>query len=175
MELMSSPSRFRCLLSVRVSSSGALARSRKKRLRMLSVLATLLSEPGITLAQPPVSPPNPVRIPSLPGPIQFKTSLVWQAVAGSTFETTHPYGHNLTTWKEVYLPAGATKLRLVTIGTFELENNYDFFEVWAFQKLGVGHAQALHRHNRPVADRGVRRPVLLPQAGDRSVNVEVRL
>jgi hypothetical protein len=75
--------------------------------------------------------------------MQFKPSLLlWQAIAGSTFETTHPYDNNLAIWKEVYLPAGATKLRLVTIGTFELETNYDFFEVWAFK-----HWWAVVRHS----------------------------
>jgi len=58
---------------------------------------------------------------------------LWQAVAGSTFETAHPYDNNLATWKEAYPPAGETKLRLVTIGTFELENQHDSLEVWAFQ------------------------------------------
>ena len=50
----------------------------------------------------------------------------------STFETAHPYGNNLAIWKQVTLPAGATKMRLVKTGTFELENDYDFLEVWAW-------------------------------------------
>src|SRR5690348_15098796 len=101
-------------------------------MRMRFVLATVLFAPGLAIAQPPVGPP-PVKVPNLTGPLQFKTLSVWQAVAGSTFETTHPYANNLATWKQVYLPDDATQLRLVTVGTFELENNYDFLEVWAWQ------------------------------------------
>jgi hypothetical protein len=140
-------SRDSCL-QPRFSGSVSLARSMNGRSRLLLVHVILLFVPVISSAQPPGGPPKPVPVisiprppaghpqpvttPSPPRPMEFTTS-AWHAVAGSTFETAHPYGNNLTVWREVYLPAGATKLRLLTVGMFELENNYDFLEVWKFQ------------------------------------------
>lgn len=56
----------------------------------------------------------------------------WNDVAGFSFETTHPYASNAAQWQQLYLPAGATKMRLQTVGTFDLEANYDFLEVWSW-------------------------------------------
>ena len=35
--------------------------------------------------------------------------------------------------KELYLPTGATKVRLAAAGSFDLETNYDKLEVWAWR------------------------------------------
>lgn len=56
----------------------------------------------------------------------------WTAVAGSQFVTSHPYANNLATWKQINLSASG-KIRLVKTGTFELENGYDFLEVWVWR------------------------------------------
>lgn len=57
----------------------------------------------------------------------------WTDFAGGAFETAHPYTNNVAQWFQVYLPEGANTLRLSVSGTFALENNYDFLEVWAWQ------------------------------------------
>ncbi|HTM19639.1 MAG TPA: Kazal-type serine protease inhibitor domain-containing protein [Kofleriaceae bacterium] len=57
----------------------------------------------------------------------------WTNVTGWSFESAHPYGNNIATWKQLYLPAGATKMRLVNSRTFALEANYDFLEVWSWK------------------------------------------
>jgi hypothetical protein len=57
----------------------------------------------------------------------------WNAVAGFAFNTAHPYANNQNVWKELYLPAGATKVRLVNAGTFALENGYDKLEVFTWK------------------------------------------
>lgn len=62
----------------------------------------------------------------------YQVGSAWQDVAGWQFETTHPYANNVAQWKQLYLPAGANRLRLVTAGVFELEANYDFLEVWSW-------------------------------------------
>jgi hypothetical protein len=54
---------------------------------------------------------------------------LWQDFTGFRFETSHPYGNNVSDWRQVYLPAGAAKMRLLWSGTFDLENNYDWLEV----------------------------------------------
>lgn len=56
----------------------------------------------------------------------------WNDFAGGHFATAHPYANNVAQWFQVYLPEGATSLRLSTVGTFALENNYDFLEVWTW-------------------------------------------
>jgi len=62
----------------------------------------------------------------------YVIGLQWTALAGSSFETAHPYANNVSQWKQVYLPSGANRMRLVTAGVFDLENNYDFLEVWTW-------------------------------------------
>jgi hypothetical protein len=57
----------------------------------------------------------------------------WNAVSGFSFSTTHPYSNNANVWKELTLPAGATKMRLNMTGVFNLENGYDKLEVWAWR------------------------------------------
>ncbi len=57
----------------------------------------------------------------------------WQDFTGFRFETAHPYANNLSVWRQVYLPAGATKMRLLAAGAFDLERNYDWLEVYAWQ------------------------------------------
>ncbi len=63
----------------------------------------------------------------------WRAGMAWQAVPGFSFVTSHPYANNLATFKELYAPAGATKVRLVVNGRFELENNYDYLEVYSWQ------------------------------------------
>jgi len=63
----------------------------------------------------------------------FRAGPNWRAVTGFRFATPHPYANSTSVWKELYLPAEAQALRLVVNGTFKLENNYDFLEVWAWQ------------------------------------------
>jgi len=63
----------------------------------------------------------------------WQTGLVWQAVNGYSFATPHPYGNNVSTWSQLYLPSTATQMRLVTQGTFDLEQNYDYLEVWTWK------------------------------------------
>lgn len=60
----------------------------------------------------------------------WQTGPAWQPVAGSTFATAHPYANAQNVWKQIYLPAGGSKMRLVTTGAFELEQGYDKLEVW---------------------------------------------
>lgn len=64
----------------------------------------------------------------------WQAGVTWQTVAGWKFESAHPYANNVAQWSSmITLPAGATKLRLATAGTFNLETNYDFLEVWTWQ------------------------------------------
>ena len=49
------------------------------------------------------------------------------------FESAHPYANGTSVWKDITLPAEAQALRLIANGTFRLERNYDFLEVWAWQ------------------------------------------
>lgn len=64
----------------------------------------------------------------------WQTGPVWQQVLGFAFETAHPYANNVAQWSQmITLPAGATKMRLVMVGVFDLEANYDFLEVWTWQ------------------------------------------
>ncbi len=62
----------------------------------------------------------------------WKAGLVWREVTGFRFNTAHPYGNQISDWRQVYLPAGATKMRLVVNPPFELESNYDFLEVYTW-------------------------------------------
>ncbi len=57
----------------------------------------------------------------------------WQPVPDFQFATSHPYPDNAAEWQQLYLPAGATAMRLVPNGDFELEQGYDFLEVWSWQ------------------------------------------
>jgi hypothetical protein len=60
----------------------------------------------------------------------WKTGPGWQSVSGFSFTTTHPYGNNANVWKALNLPEGGTKVRLVSTGSFNLEQGYDKLEVW---------------------------------------------
>jgi hypothetical protein len=55
----------------------------------------------------------------------------WATVAGWSFSVAANYPNNASSWKQLYLPAGATEMRLV-VSRFALEANYDFFEVWGW-------------------------------------------
>ncbi|KAB2894979.1 MAG: hypothetical protein F9K40_16350 [Kofleriaceae bacterium] len=57
----------------------------------------------------------------------------WLDFAGFRFQTAHPYANNASDWRQVYLPAGAQKMRLLASGAFDLERNYDWLEVYAWQ------------------------------------------
>lgn len=58
----------------------------------------------------------------------------WNPVTGFRFETAHPYANNTSTWSTmITLPGTSATLRLVSSGTFSLETNYDFLEVWAWE------------------------------------------
>lgn len=56
----------------------------------------------------------------------------WKTVTNGRFETTHPYGNNVSVWKELYLPAEAQALRL-SVTQFRTEANYDKLEVWTYE------------------------------------------
>jgi hypothetical protein len=62
----------------------------------------------------------------------------WQQGGGWHCETAHPYGNNESVWKQLYLPSGATSMRLITAGVFELEQGYDKLEIWTW-KNGAWH------------------------------------
>lgn len=55
----------------------------------------------------------------------------WNDLPGWSFATAHPYANNANQWQELYLPAGATALRL-SAASFDLEQGYDFLEVWSW-------------------------------------------
>lgn len=63
----------------------------------------------------------------------WQAGTAWQSLSGWQFETAHPYANNVAQWKQLYLPAGATRMRLAMTGVFELEANYDWLEVWTWQ------------------------------------------
>lgn len=63
----------------------------------------------------------------------WRAGQAWQSVTGFRFETPHPYGNRASIYKELYAPAGASKVRLVVNGRFELESGYDFLEVYSWQ------------------------------------------
>ncbi len=61
----------------------------------------------------------------------WQTGVQWQTVNGWKFETAHPYQNNAASWSaQIALPALTSKLRFATVGTFQLEQGYDFLEVW---------------------------------------------
>jgi hypothetical protein len=63
----------------------------------------------------------------------WRAGLAWKPVTNGRFETAHPYANSTSAWKQVYLPAEAQALRLVVNGSFRLEANYDFLDVWTWQ------------------------------------------
>lgn len=63
----------------------------------------------------------------------WKTGPAWTPVPGFAFATPHPYGNNLNVWRQLYLPEGAARLRLIAQGAFALEQGYDLLEVWAWR------------------------------------------
>lgn len=60
----------------------------------------------------------------------WRAGVAWQGFG--SFATAHPYGNRASVWKEVTAPAGATKVRLVVNGGFDLEAGYDFLEVYSW-------------------------------------------
>ncbi len=60
----------------------------------------------------------------------WRAGVAWQAFGG--FATAHPYGNRASVWQEVTAPAGATKVRLVVNGAFDLEQSYDYLEVYSW-------------------------------------------
>lgn len=60
-----------------------------------------------------------------------RETAAWAPVAGWRFSVAANYPNNASSWKQLYLPAGATELRLIT-SRFSLERNYDFLEVWTW-------------------------------------------
>ncbi|MBK7078239.1 MAG: hypothetical protein IPH44_38830 [Myxococcales bacterium] len=60
----------------------------------------------------------------------WRAGLAWQEFA--RFASTHPYGNRASEWKQVYAPAGASKIRVVATGVFALEDGYDFLEVYGW-------------------------------------------
>jgi len=62
----------------------------------------------------------------------WRAGQAWLAVDGFRFTTAHPYANRMAEFKELYAPAGATKVRLVVSGPFELERNYDYLEVYSW-------------------------------------------
>jgi hypothetical protein len=59
--------------------------------------------------------------------------VAWRAVDGFRHATPHPYGNRASDFRQLYAPAGTAKVRLVVNGPFDLENNYDFLEVYSWQ------------------------------------------
>lgn len=62
---------------------------------------------------------------------EWEAGAAWQTVSNGRFETAHPYANSTSVWKQLWLPAGAEALRLVT-ASFSLERDYDFLEVWTW-------------------------------------------
>jgi len=62
----------------------------------------------------------------------WQAGQAWRAVDGFRFTTAHPYGNRASDFRQLYAPAGTAKVRLVVAGRFELENNYDFLEVYSW-------------------------------------------
>jgi hypothetical protein len=63
---------------------------------------------------------------------EWQEGAFFQQVIGWSFETAHPYQNDASSWKQLYLPEGSIEVRLDTIGDFELENGYDFLELWTY-------------------------------------------
>ncbi len=63
----------------------------------------------------------------------WNPDVTWQDLGGFAFATPHPYRNLMSEWRQVYLPAGATRMRLVPAPRFELEAGYDFLEVHSWQ------------------------------------------
>lgn len=61
----------------------------------------------------------------------IREDAAWAPVSGWSFSVAANYPNNASSWKQLYLPAGATEMRL-TVSRFSLERNYDFLEVWAW-------------------------------------------
>lgn len=73
---------------------------------------------------------------------EWETGSPWQTVAGWSFNTAHPYPNNGNQWKQLYLPAGTSAMRL-SATSFEMEANYDFLEVWVWKN---GNWQRVRRY-----------------------------
>lgn len=76
--------------------------------------------------------------PAVPGAWACQASAcAWQAGTAwrdfGRYATPHPYANRMSEWTQLYAPDGATRARLVVNGTFELEQGYDFLEVYAWQ------------------------------------------
>jgi hypothetical protein len=62
----------------------------------------------------------------------WQQGVAWLDVPGFRYATAHPYANQVSDWRQLYLPAGATKMRLVVTPPFELEANYDWLEVYTW-------------------------------------------
>ncbi|HVV84036.1 MAG TPA: Kazal-type serine protease inhibitor domain-containing protein [Kofleriaceae bacterium] len=76
--------------------------------------------------------------PSMPGSWSCtQNACAWHAgPAWHAFDrdaTAHPYANRASEWHALTAPDGATKVHLVVNGTFELENGYDFLEVYSWR------------------------------------------
>lgn len=77
----------------------------------------------------------------------------WNAVVGWKFESAHPYANNVSQWSAmITLPATNSTLRLTTTGTFNLEANYDFLEVWTWNGSAWARAKRFTGTAGPTAN-----------------------
>ena len=96
---------------------------------------TLTKPPGAlkpppVITPPPFAPPKRASAPSLPGPTDFGISLTWRVFPDGVFESAHPYQNNMALWKEVSLPQATAKARFFAVGTFQLEDGYDYLHLF---------------------------------------------
>lgn len=61
----------------------------------------------------------------------WRDEVTWQRLPGGEVSTAHPYPNHANVWTRLYLPDGATTMRLSTT-SFDLEDGYDFLEVWSY-------------------------------------------
>ncbi|MBA3502939.1 MAG: Kazal-type serine protease inhibitor family protein [Myxococcota bacterium] len=62
----------------------------------------------------------------------WQAGFAWKAVTNGHFATANPYANGQSVWHQLYLPAEAQALRLVTT-RFRLENTHDKLEVWTWK------------------------------------------
>ena len=61
----------------------------------------------------------------------WRAGVAWRSF--DRFTSAHPYANRASEWKQLYAPEGAGKVRLVVTGAFELEQGYDFLEVYSWK------------------------------------------
>ncbi len=62
----------------------------------------------------------------------WQTGSAWIPLDGIV-ESAEPYANNANDWNKLYLPEGATFMRLDNLRQFDLESGYDFLEIWSWQ------------------------------------------